>query len=256
MVRPSKRRKIRNPSSKVSRRSKNPYKISFAGAHPLIQQKWDRKLTLRQNYEKMGLVASLNGLTGGDGTPDQRVSKEKEITEEDDDDEMEAEEEEADGDDEDFVIEYRSMEDFEKMPAVVGRRTRSTNDDEDDEEDENDGLFEPIEPEIKTDPRAKRIGIHIGLKDKNLTKKPKQKKSTKGEAVEGEGSIVALMEAEAALGEAPRERHASDQEGMVLKALVKKYGDNVEGMARDIKLNKYQLTAGQLKKKLKTFNKK
>ncbi|KAI8812329.1 putative nucleolar protein [Cladochytrium replicatum] len=55
----------KNPGSKVSRKAKNPKRISLATVHPIIQKNWDRKLTLRQNYEKLGLVVSLEGAAGG-----------------------------------------------------------------------------------------------------------------------------------------------------------------------------------------------
>ncbi|KAI8814872.1 ribosome biogenesis protein Nop16 [Cladochytrium replicatum] len=60
-----KRRKVKNPGSKVSRKAKNPRRISLATVHPIIQKNWDRKLTLRQNYERIGLVVSLEGAAGG-----------------------------------------------------------------------------------------------------------------------------------------------------------------------------------------------
>ncbi|KAJ3282039.1 hypothetical protein HK104_011131, partial [Borealophlyctis nickersoniae] len=61
MARPRQRRKVRNPSLKVNRRQKNPLNISLAHAHPLVAKNWNKKLTLRQNYEAMGLVPALNG---------------------------------------------------------------------------------------------------------------------------------------------------------------------------------------------------
>ena len=45
-------------------------------------------------------------------------------------------------------------------------------------------------------------------------------------------------------------RHASEGEIKYLQPLVKKYGDNVHLMARDLRLNPEQRTAGQLKRAL------
>lgn len=46
-------------------------------------------------------------------------------------------------------------------------------------------------------------------------------------------------------------RHVSAGEIKYLDRLVKKYGNNIEGMAGDLKLNPEQRTVGQLRRALK-----
>ena len=68
MARPSARKKIKNPSAKVSRRVANRHfkrKPSLAAAPKIIRDNWDKNLTLIQNYERIGLIGNLNDVSGG-----------------------------------------------------------------------------------------------------------------------------------------------------------------------------------------------
>jgi len=68
MARPSARKKIKNPNSKVTRRVANRHnkrKPSLATAPKLIRENWDKNLTLIQNYERIGLIGNLNDVSGG-----------------------------------------------------------------------------------------------------------------------------------------------------------------------------------------------
>ncbi|KAG1250034.1 hypothetical protein G6F68_013020 [Rhizopus microsporus] len=62
------------PRQKRARRSTNKNTRRVADRHrkrvtitgnAIIKANWDKKLTLRQNYAKLGLLTSLNGQTGG-----------------------------------------------------------------------------------------------------------------------------------------------------------------------------------------------
>ncbi|CAG8809206.1 9612_t:CDS:1, partial [Dentiscutata erythropus] len=46
-----------------------------------------------------------------------------------------------------------------------------------------------------------------------------------------------------------KEHHLSENERRMVEKLINKYGEDYESMFRDIKLNVYQHTAAQLKKK-------
>ncbi|KAF9091362.1 Nucleolar protein 16 [Mortierella sp. AD031] len=61
-----KRRTIKTPSRKVSRNTANKHKrkVNVIG-NKIIRDNWDKKATLRQNYARLGLLPSLNGVTGG-----------------------------------------------------------------------------------------------------------------------------------------------------------------------------------------------
>ncbi|KAI8840557.1 ribosome biogenesis protein Nop16 [Chytridium lagenaria] len=200
MVRPAARRKTKNPHLKVRRRTKNPYNISFTNVPLPIQQAWDKKLTLRQNYEKLGLVSNLNG---------------------------------------------RPV-DFEKMGEVT-----TTLEDMDSNEE---GIFTKDEETYGIDgalhlpPKS----IYIGTVSPTImpTLKPKIYPVTSTKRSIGPITSVVDELKKKAAEEAPVDRHVSDQEVLVFQKLVEKWGSDVEGMARDRKLNVYQLTAGQIKRKL------
>lgn len=201
MARPRKRRTIRNPSKKVSRVQKHKFDISFQGSHPLIQKNWDKKLTLKQNYEKMGLTAQLGGYAGGtDHDFEEKKNHDKRI------DMLKSE------------VEWRSIDDIQVQEPKP----------------------ETIEGDIRIDKRALRIGtklnhtVDVESDLKIIKEKPE---------------VIVEMEKESKLYQKVRQ-YQSEQETMVFEELISKYGDDYDKMSRDIKLNKYQLSAGQIKRKI------
>ncbi|KAJ1852364.1 Nucleolar protein 16 [Coemansia sp. RSA 2703] len=65
MVRPIARKKLRNPKLKTTRRTAQKAKrVKYTG-HPLLKEKWDRSLTVTENYRNLGLVSRVNGVRGG-----------------------------------------------------------------------------------------------------------------------------------------------------------------------------------------------
>lgn len=65
MVRPIARKKQKNPGLKTTRRRAEKKKNKKFTGHPLLRDKWDKKLTVSENYRKLGLVSRLNGISGG-----------------------------------------------------------------------------------------------------------------------------------------------------------------------------------------------
>ncbi|KAI9633332.1 ribosomal large subunit biogenesis-related protein [Dioszegia hungarica] len=68
--------------------------------------------------------------------------------------------------------------------------------------------------------------------------------------VEGKTDVVRSLEALAATS-APVIRHPSTSEHVWLGQLVQKYGDDSDAMARDLKLNVWQKTAGEIRRMIK-----
>ncbi|KAJ3112286.1 Nucleolar protein 16 [Phlyctochytrium bullatum] len=239
MARPGKRRKIKNPSLKVRRKVKNPYNISFNNVPEIVRKNWDKRLTLRQNYEKMGLVSELNGKAGGEAEM-KRTFGEDENEDNDEDDGGE------------LKIEYRSFEDFEKMEAINRKESSASKESTFISQHE---LEHGIEGPIKVEKKAKLIGKKVStltVEDSEPKKYPVTSTKRSTPAVVSE--VVEELKAESLLDK-PVERHASDQEQQVLKNLVAKYGTEYDRMARDRKLNPYQLSAGQLKRKIAKMTK-
>lgn len=68
MVRPCKRRKVRTPSAKVSRKaSAARVKKRTMAYDPTVSQYWDPSKTVTQNFERVGLVARVNSDLAGKG---------------------------------------------------------------------------------------------------------------------------------------------------------------------------------------------
>ncbi|KAF9348451.1 putative lipase atg15 [Mortierella sp. AD094] len=74
-----KRRSIKTPSRKVTRKTANKHKkkVNVIG-NKIIRDNWDKKATLRQNYARLGLLPSLNGVTGGIEVKDEEELEENE----------------------------------------------------------------------------------------------------------------------------------------------------------------------------------
>ncbi|KAF9586619.1 putative lipase atg15 [Lunasporangiospora selenospora] len=74
-----KRRTTKAPSRKVTRKIANKHKkkVNIVG-NKIIRDNWDKKATLRQNYARLGLQASLNGLKGGVEIKDEEEVEEQE----------------------------------------------------------------------------------------------------------------------------------------------------------------------------------
>ncbi|KAI9001700.1 ribosome biogenesis protein Nop16 [Gaertneriomyces semiglobifer] len=211
MARPRARKTIKNPSRKTVRKNANPNKVPHI-MNDLIRKHWDKKLTLKQNYEKLGLIANLNGQAGGtEHGNEERMEAERKLREQ---------------------VEWRTID------APTPSSGDSSNDDE---------LPENYDVEvngpIEVDARITAIGTNPSSRRLPLFK---PQPST---------SIVGIME-EQAKNIAKVERHASEQESKVFGDLMRKYGLDYAKMARDIKLNRYQLSEGQLRKKIeKLINK-
>ncbi|KAF9996248.1 Nucleolar protein 16 [Entomortierella chlamydospora] len=74
-----KRRTTKAPSRKVTRKNANKHKkkVNVIG-NKIIRENWDKKATLRQNYARLGLLPSLNGVTGGIEVKDEAEVEENE----------------------------------------------------------------------------------------------------------------------------------------------------------------------------------
>ncbi|KAK9719970.1 Nucleolar protein 16 [Basidiobolus ranarum] len=65
MARPRKR-KTQASGSKLTRKTQNKhFKRAPLVNNKIISENWDRKATLRQNYQRLGLMTTLNKATGG-----------------------------------------------------------------------------------------------------------------------------------------------------------------------------------------------
>lgn len=75
MVSVRKRKMARSSVKKNTRRVKDQQRKPKIPSHPVIAKQWDKKLTVKQNYKKLGLAISLDRVTGGEERPIETVTE-------------------------------------------------------------------------------------------------------------------------------------------------------------------------------------
>lgn len=73
-----KRKMARSSVRKNTKRVKDQQRNIKMTAHPVMQQHWDNKLTLKQNYKNLGLTVRLNKQAGGEEPEIQDLTQYKE----------------------------------------------------------------------------------------------------------------------------------------------------------------------------------
>lgn len=168
-------------SDKVRRRAKKEKQKQYILDNPLIAEHWDPKLTVSQNYHKLGLSAHTQRQTGG--TEDDK-----------------------------FNTEIKKQKTSTKTAQIIKNPDGTTKIVQ--IEDENDDLDAPI-------------GTHEAKTD------------------------VAKKLEELASKSTPSVRHLSTEEAKWLHRLVEKHGDDYTAMQWDRKLNTFQHSAGELRRRIR-----
>lgn len=206
--------------------------ISFQqGAHPLVAKNWDKKKTLKENYKALGLLSTLNGYAGGQVINPTLPSDAALIPMQNSSDDQPKKLDDA-------TIQWKSISqlDKEKKLDAIDQNDQSSS--------ISASLFAPLEPEIILDSRITSLGTSLSLRVP--TPPPQQQQDA-----ENQPPLVITQMKQESLNIRRVARFQSHQESLVYSLLMDKWGaENYEDMARDLKLNVYQLSAGQLKKKL------
>lgn len=172
----------------------------------ILKDSYDPKLTLRQNYAKLGLIPSLDVRpdTGGVERPSTSTTTPP------------------------------SGEDAPPVRKGMARIIR----------DDDGNIIDIIEAttEEESTPWGKPLPNSIADSDDVETFMPAKKAA--------ETKVLAHLQ-EMADQAAPVERHTSSLESQWLADLVAKYGEDVEAMAKDRKLNVWQKTQGEIKRAIK-----
>ena len=176
-----------------------------------ISELWNPKKTLKQNYETFGLQVKLDGHAGGCGTEYLVRTKEQERIQSL------------------KQVEYASIDPdgnvlYDTVPDTLQTIQHET-----------------LEGELKLDPKVTRIGIKINLKNHPSSDLAPTLTASQELLLEKFKSDNKFK---------PRLITSSSNESLVLRKLVQKYGDDYDKMGKDVKINTYQLSAGQLKRKL------
>ncbi|KAI0336412.1 hypothetical protein GY45DRAFT_1333006 [Cubamyces sp. BRFM 1775] len=240
MANPRQRRKLRSGSHKPvhhSRRAKKILKKQPPIRGPqVLQEAWDPRKTVRQNYEALGLAATLNPIASG-GT--ERPLSTRLGHEEGPDTQPEASSSAS--------ASTSKPSGASGVPKGYGKIIRDADGnivdvvlaDEEDEEGE-----EAMEEELEDVPDPTEDDQAAGWVGLGSDPRKRSPESTGTHVVQ---ALEQLTEARG--GRVPR--FTSKGEQTVLRRLVAKYGEDVEAMVRDRKLNADQRTAGELKRAIR-----
>ncbi|KAL9611457.1 MAG: hypothetical protein Q9167_003894 [Letrouitia subvulpina] len=230
MGRELQKKKNRSSIPKIKQKPKNK-RLNIKG-NPIVAANWSKSHTLSQNYHRLGLTSKLNGRAGG-------------------------------------VEPSTSLPSYDSRPkksdplSIVNPKTST---------------LIPGTVKIVRDPDTGAIirVLHDGAIDKESSKKrrplndslssdeenllsqhdlkPLHRSTEMEERREG---IISELEKQAMIGETEkRPRKQSTREEAWIEKLIKKYGDDVNGMARDRKLNPMQQSKGDLRRRVRRWKEK
>ncbi|KAI0811267.1 ribosome biogenesis protein Nop16 [Irpex lacteus] len=235
MANPRQRRKMRSSSHKPvhhSRRAKKILKKQPPIRGPkVLQEAWDKTKTVRQNYEALGLAASLTPVASGG--VERPLGDIRHAT--------------AGSMDVDSVPEL-SAENTAGPSGLrrgLGRIVRDADGNvvdiqlpEDEDAPENRLVEDDIPDPSKVDSLAPWVNLGRSIDPRDGS-------------VASNTHVVQSLEESLKTHGGPVPRFSSNGELGVLRRLVEKYGEDVEAMAKDRRLNADQRTAGQLKRAIK-----
>lgn len=225
MVSVRKRKMARSSVKKITRKSKDKQrKINITG-NPIIAKYWNYSLTLSQNYKIIGLLSRLGKLSGGTEADLNHIVKKKP------------------------VIKATFFENSDDDKSILS--DESSNDSEPDENQIPEG-----EARIHRDSERNITKIVYGRKKKiDIDRDVKDLKEDL-EKVEKKTEVVKELEAYASTPRLSKKRVQSSREEEWLEKLYNKHGDNYKRMFFDKKLNIYQQTVNDLKKRVEKWKKK
>ncbi|KIW24653.1 uncharacterized protein PV07_10357 [Cladophialophora immunda] len=218
------RQKKKNRSSiskarpKDNRTKAGKKRVNFLG-NETIAKNWDRKLTLSQNYKRLGLSSRLNAATGG---TEKKADRDKDDTED---------------------VKRDSL-------AIAGPLAANLTPQEVqvERDPETGRILRIIRPETG---EANNNPLNDPLND-IMDAEPLQPRQQPA------NGIVAELEAQAAeeeklLAKKKRPRQQSQREEEWVAKLVEKHGGDIKAMVRDRKLNPMQQTEGDIARRVKKW---
>lgn len=198
------RKKEKSSVSKATRHLKKKQKKVRISSNPIIAAHWDPKLTLQQNYKKLGLKAKLGSQAGG---------TEKIIT--------------KDG------IQNDDEKETEKSKAPINSMQ---------------------EGRIIRDDEGNVIGVEVNEKKEFDDEEEEEWTGFQDQGEEEKTEVVRQLE-EAAKNGYSKPHVQSEREMDWAERLINKHGDDFEAMFWDKKLNIYQQSVGDIKRRVYKWKK-
>ncbi|WEW57309.1 Nucleolar protein 16 [Emydomyces testavorans] len=221
------------PKNKIkSNRTKSGKKKINVLGNAIIAKNWDKKLTLTQNYRRLGLATRLSAPTGGiDKTPSTTKSPRS------------------------------AAQSVTPLAITETRGTKLQPSEVQVERDPKTGrILRIIRPDEGRDEETIEIAGHKRRKVNPLNDPLNELSDVENFVPEATGvstDVISALEKQAAAEEEQlkkrRPRHQSKREEEWLQRLVEKYGDDVPAMVRDRKLNPMQQSEGNIRKRLRKW---
>ncbi|KAJ1980780.1 Nucleolar protein 16 [Dimargaris verticillata] len=234
------RRKVKNPRIKVRKRVKQTQTQTHRPTNAVLNKHWDNKLSARKNYEKLGLVAQLNGHARN---PEKTVET------------PELYHNPADPFNEACDIDFQDAVEAEaNAPApltggVAHWQESESEDAKASTDSANVSLLQQLGRSnlglIERDADGNITKVTVA--DPNNTTDKDAWKRWEPTPTVAKTDVVRELEKQAA-AVAPAQYIMTSSQVEYLERLISKYGENFEAMARDIKRNNLQRTPGQLRR--------
>lgn len=204
-----KRKMARSSVKKNTRKTKDKQRNINIHSNPIIEANWDKSLTLKQNYKRLGLRAKLGRSAGGDERKVESLSELQAKREKNQKNQLKHVP---------TVSEIENLDDPSRIPEGEARLIRDS---------ETNEVIKVIYGTMKVD-------------DNDESE----------EEIENPSVIKQLEEYAEKNSKIKKERHQSERENDWIKSLYEKYGDDYDKMKWDKKLNIYQQSAGDLKRRI------
>ncbi|CAB4256390.1 similar to Saccharomyces cerevisiae YER002W NOP16 Constituent of 66S pre-ribosomal particles, involved in 60S ribosomal subunit biogenesis [Maudiozyma barnettii] len=234
MVSVRKRKMNRSSVGKNTRRVKDKRRKINIKSNPIIAANWDYSMTMKQNYKNLGLRAKLQAPSGGQEVDYSEIKEKVPVSST-----------VEDGSDEDDELDENDSEDEQDI----------NNDESEEGFDEN--KIPEGEARIQRDSEGNVVKVVYGkLKKFDIDEDVEVlRKQVAEEEEESKTDVVRELERYAARPEVTDVRIQSEREEAWLERLYKKYGDNYKKMFFDKKLNIYQQSVGDIKKRMNIWKK-